>query len=428
MADLSTNFCGIRIKNPLVLAPGPHAGTPERIRKCIDAGYGAVFTKTASMMEYFHKYPYPRYHLVDYELSERGKGSRDWVWFHNDHNAPVGPMEFTKTVAAVSDYAREKNCLLVGTFAASSVEMWARCAEAYQQAGAGAVELNFCCPGPGSLKDITKEGDQTACFGDVLSRNIELSAKIVERVRAAVDIPILCKLPPALRLQSVEVAGILHEAGAVGFELYANSHGMRVDIEAANPVGFGCGTVNTHGHLADTMYDVAQIAKEHPEIDLMAGRGVRSWEDAVELLMAGATVVGICTATYVYSLSFGREMLSDMATFMDRKGYAGTDAMRCAALKKVLKPSEIKDKVKPLFAKVIGTKCKACGRCGDVCVYLAAQVFYKAGVGVAKIDRSRCIGCTLCSQVCPYDAIAFEERTVEEYLKTHLYGLPGIEG
>jgi dihydroorotate dehydrogenase/Pyruvate/2-oxoacid:ferredoxin oxidoreductase delta subunit len=420
MADLSTNFCGVRVKNPLVLGAGPLSGTAERIRKCIDAGYGAVCTKTASQFEYYHKFPYPQYNLVGYEKTGRGKNFRDWMWFHNDHNSPVGPLEFTRIVKDVADYARKKDCLLVGSFAASSIDEWARCAKAYQKAGAGAIELNFCCAGPGSLKDIVKEGDKTACYGDVLGRNVQMSSEIVKKVRSVIDIPILCKLPPGIRMQSKETAALLHDAGADGVELYANTKGMRVDIESATPVGFGCGTVNTHGHLADTMYDVAQLVAEYPEISVMAGRGVRRWEDAVEMLMAGATVVEICTTAFVYGLSFGQEILTDINQFMERKGYARIDDLKGKALKKALKPSEIKDKVTPVFAKVTGSKCKACGRCEEVCAYLAAKVLYKSGVGVAKIDKNRCVGCTLCSQVCPYDAISLPERTQAEYLQALL--------
>ena len=416
MADLSTHFCGIKIKNPLVLGAGPLSGTAESIIKCIDAGYGAVCTKTASQFDYFHKYPYPRYSLVGYEKTDRGKIFRDWVWFHNDHNSPVGPMEFTSIIAEVSDYARQQGCLLVGSFAASSIEEWAKCAQAYQQAGAGAVELNFCCAGPGSLNDIIKEGDKTACFGDVVGRNIQMASDIVKKVRSVIDIPIICKLPPGIRMTSKETAAQLHSAGADGVELYANTKGMRVDIESASPVGFGCATVNTHGHLSDTMYDVAQLATDYPSISIMAGRGVRRWEDAVEMLMAGATVVEICTTAFVYGLSFGQEILTHIDQFIDRKGYAGIDDLKGKALRKALKPSEIKDKVKPVYAKVTGSKCKACGRCEEVCAYLAVRVLYKSGAGVAKIDKNRCVGCTLCSQVCPYDAISLQERTPEEYL------------
>ncbi|MDI7258640.1 MAG: 4Fe-4S binding protein [Thermodesulfobacteriota bacterium] len=424
--NLSTTFLGVPVNNPLVSGAGPQAGTVNLIKKYIDAGFGAVCTKTASQFEYYHKYPYTRYHLVGYEKAGRGRAFRDWVWFHNDHNAPVGPEKFAKTIAQVSDYAREKNCLLIGTFAASSVDEWARCAERYQKAGAGALELNFCCPGPATLKDVIKKDDMTARFGDMLAEDTELSCEIVRKVRGSVDIPILCKLPPILRAKSKEFASALYQAGANGVELYANNKGMRIDIENAAPVAFGCGTVNTHGHLAETIYDVTQIVMSNPKINIMAGRGVRRWEEVVELLMVGASAVEICTTTLVYGVDFGQEILSELSRFLSRKQYVSVDDLRGRALKKVLKPSEIKEKVTPVVAKVLGDKCSSCGRCEEVCAYEAATVFYKAGHGVAKINESKCVGCTLCHQICPENAITLKDRTDEEYLRALMSRHPEV--
>jgi dihydroorotate dehydrogenase (fumarate) len=267
------------------------------------------------------------------------------------------------------------------------------------------------------LKDVIKKSDASAaCFGDVLNQ-MDVSCSIVKKVRATVDIPIMCKMPPSIRSQSKEVASALHDAGANGVEMYANNKGTRVNIEKATPYGFGCGTMNSHGHLSETVYDVAQLVMSNPKVNIMAGRGVRRWEDAVELLMVGATVVEICTTGIVYGANFVQEFLLNIEQFMNRKKYAGIDDLRGVALKKVLMPSEIKDKVTPVFAVVIPGKCSACGRCEEVCAYEAAAVAYKKGRGVAKITESKCVGCTLCSQICPEDAIVLKERDNEGYLK-----------
>lgn len=418
MTNLSTTFCGIPVKNPLALGAGPYSGTVDSIKRCIDAGFGIVLTKTASMFEYFHRFPCPRYNLVNYEYGEQGKAYLDWVWFHNDHNAPIGPVEFAREVVAqVSDYAKEKNCLLVGTYAASTLESWVECAREYEKAGAGAIELNFCCPGVSALSDIIKEGDTTANYGDRLAENPELTALIVSSVRRAVKIPIICKMPPILRSKIKETAVHLKKSGADAVELYANSHGMRVNIESAEAIGWGCGAVNSSGYLADTLHDVAAVAMEHAGIEVMAGRGVRKWSDAIECLMSGASAVEICTATYVYGPEYVREVLAGMEAFLERKAYGSVDAARGKALATVKKSSELRDTVTPVFARVAAKKCIGCNRCYQVCAYTAVEMFYKDGKGVAKIDRRKCNGCTLCSQVCPARAIELEERTMEEYLR-----------
>lgn len=415
MANLSSTFCGLPVKNPFILGAGPLTGTFTGIKKAVDAGYGAIITKTASQFEYYHKFPYPRYDLLNYEYTNRGRDFRDWIWFHNDHNSPVGPIEFAKIIEESAPYCKEHNCLLVGSFAASSVEEWKKCAIAYEKAGADVLQLNFCCSGPGSLQDIAK-GHQTTMYGDVLGRNMDAAEEVVKAVVSVVNIPVSCKLPPAERLKSKENVARLTAAGASAVELYANAKGLRIDIETAAPIGTGTTSYNAHGFLGDVEYDVSQIKKENDEINLIAGRGVRCWSDAMELLMAGAQVIEMCTIAFVYGLRIVDEFIDGFAGFIDRKGYSGVDQLRGIALAKQLKPSEIRDNVIPVVAQVDPHKCKACGRCEEVCAYDAAHVFYKNGKGMARVDKSKCVGCTLCTHVCPYSAIDKINRTIEEYL------------
>jgi dihydroorotate dehydrogenase/ferredoxin len=420
---LSTKFCGIPLKNPLVLGAGPLSGTVDLIKRDIDAGFGAVLTKTASQFEYFHRYPYPIYSLVGYEYADRGQSYKDWTWFHNDHNSSIGPHEFAREIIAkVSGYAKKKNCLLVGTFAASTTEEWVRCAVDYEEAGAGAIELNYCCPGVSALQDIIQEGDQAANYGDKLAENPEATFLITSKVRAAVKIPIICKIPPILRQISKETAAHLLKAGANAVELYANNHGLRIDIENARPVGWGCAAVNTSGHLVETLHDVAHIAEQNTGIDLLAGRGVRKWSDIVEILMAGANAVEICTAVYVYGLPLVSNLLKDVEDFMARKGYNSVEAVRGKAIPKLRKSSEMRDSYTPVAAFVNGKKCVGCGRCHDACVYGAVEMLYSVGAGMSKINKQICNGCTLCSQVCPATAISMQERAREEYIKAQYYG------
>ena len=300
MSKLKTTFCGLEMKNPFILGAGPLTGTAEGIRRCVDAGYGAIITKTSSQFVYYHKFPYPRYNLVNYEKTNRGRNFRDWVWFHNDHNSPVGPMEFTHIIKEAAPYCKQNNCLLVGSFAASSLDEWKKCAKAYQEAGADVIQLNFCCSGPGSLMDIQKPGDKTQLYGDVLGRNMDLAVEVVEAVKSVVTIPVSCKLPPAERLKTKDNVARLRKHGINGVEMYANAKGMRVNIEKAEPIGSGTATINAHDYLGDVMYDVSQAKTLTPDVDIIAGRGVRYWSDAVELLMSGAQIIEICTVAFVY--------------------------------------------------------------------------------------------------------------------------------
>jgi dihydropyrimidine dehydrogenase (NAD+) subunit PreA len=421
MSRLKTSFCGLETKNPFILGAGPITGTAEGIRRAVDAGYGMVITKTSSQFEYYHKFPYPRYNLLNYDKAGRGRLFRDWIWFHNDHNSPVGPAEFTHIIKDSADYCKRNDCILVGSFAASSLEEWQKCAKAYEEAGADVLQLNFCCSGPGSLQDIAGAAvNQTMLYGDVLGRDMDKAAQVIEAVKSVVSIPVGCKMPPAERLKIKENAARLHKAGANAVEMYANAKGARIDIENAAPIGTGTTSINSHGYLGDVIYDVSQVVRENIPIDIIAGRGVRFWSDGMELLMAGARVVELCTIAFVYGVGIVRDFISEFEGFMDRKKYENIDSLRGKALSKQLKPSQIRDSVTPVVGEIVPQKCASCGRCEEVCAYCAAKVMYAegrhAGKGMARIDKKRCVGCTLCVQVCPYEAIALKKRTVDEYL------------
>jgi dihydropyrimidine dehydrogenase (NAD+) subunit PreA len=421
MSRLKTSFCGLETKNPFILGAGPITGTAEGIRRAVDAGYGMIITKTSSQFEYYHKFPYPRYNLLNYDKAGRGRLFRDWIWFHNDHNSPVGPAEFTCIIKESADYCKRNGCILVGSFAASSLEEWQKCAKAYERAGADVLQLNFCCSGPGSLQDIAgASGNQTMLYGDVLGRDMDKAATVIEAVKSVVYITVGCKIPPAERLKIKENVSRLQKAGADAVEMYANTKGTRIDIENAAPIGTGTTSVNSHGYLGDVVYDVSQVVRESIPIDIIAGRGVRFWSDGMELLMAGARVIELCTVAFVYGAGIVRDFIDEFEVFMDRKKYESIDTLRGKALLKQLKPSQIKDSVIPVAAEIVTRKCATCGRCEEVCAYCAVKVIYasgkNAGKGTARVDKNRCVGCTLCAQVCPYEAITLSERTVEEYL------------
>jgi dihydroorotate dehydrogenase (fumarate) len=358
---------------------------------------------------------------LNYDRAGKGRLFRDWIWFHNDHNSPVGPSEFVQIIKESSDYCKRNACILVGSLAASSLEEWQKCAKAYENAGADMLQLNFCCSGPGSLQDIAgAAGNQTMLYGDVLGRDMDKAATVIKAVKSVVSIPVGCKMPPAERLKIKDNVARLQKAGADAVETYANAKGARIDIERAAPIGTGTTSINSHGYLGDVIYDVSQIVRENIPIDIIAGRGVRFWSDGMELLMAGARVVELCTLAFVYGVEIVREFIDEFETFMERKNYESIDNLRGIALAKQLKPSQIKDSVIPVIAEVVPKKCAACGRCQDACAYCAVKVMYargeNAGKGMARVDKNRCVGCTLCAQVCPYEAIALHDRTIEDYL------------
>jgi ferredoxin len=119
-------------------------------------------------------------------------------------------------------------------------------------------------------------------------------------------------------------------------------------------------------------------------------------------------------------------MVRGLEKYMERRGFTHVSDFQGIALKSMAEPAQLKQKMKPLFGKVIGPKCIGCGRCQEVCSYDAIRLHLKGVHGASQIIRERCVGCTLCGQVCPRDAIEYQEREDAEYVRALFSGHPDL--
>ena len=419
MKNLSVMLGNTMLKNPIVSSAGPVAGTSENIKKCADAGFGAVITKTTSYFKEFQRFPRPRYYIFDQQVTAREPHSfrtREYSWMHLDRNCQYPPDKFVEFIKESADYCAERNCLLIGSISGSGLDQWEEMAVSYAEAGAKALELNFCCPYPQTMPELSKTSGEHM-IGCTFGENPDLGIYVIKRVKEKVKIPVFPKMPPTARKQISEIAKKYKEAGADGISFYANSMVLKIDIETGEPLGYGVGIGGSHGHMMDSLADVAKVAKEVPGLPILGGRGARYWSDVIEFLMGGASAVGFSIAIMVNGLGYVKEMLYDIENWLERKGYSSLSEVQGIVLPKIYKPAEIRNKVTALYAKVDGKACVACGRCEDVCWFGAAKLHIKKGKGAAKIEEGRCVGCTACSQVCPVSAISLRERSDEEYLR-----------
>jgi dihydroorotate dehydrogenase/NAD-dependent dihydropyrimidine dehydrogenase PreA subunit len=403
MVQLTTKIGRLKLKNPIILGAGPLSGTASHIRKCVDAGFGAICAKTSTLSYYLQRYPRPLYTLKDYtkKADQPYYVPNDYMWMHREHNSVFPADKFVRIVKEASPYCKDHGTVLIGSFAGRGIDEWQRIVEAYAAAGADAMELNFCCPFP--PKGL-EEDERNACLGIYFSQHPEEGAAVIRKLKETVDIPLFPKLGPEAT-NFVEMVNIFKQAGADGVSLFANNSTLRIDIETGRPVNYGpCAT--TSNHLKSiTMKWVSEIAQK-VDLPILSGRGAMRWEDIIEYLMSGATGVEMCSAVIVRGLRYVKEVLSGVEAFMDRRGYKSVDDLRGLALKHILSSRQIIDETKALRAVINLKKCIGCRRCLDVCMYDAIQALPKK----ARIVDDKCAGCTLCTQVCPVSAIDVEER------------------
>ncbi len=416
----------VSFKNPFVSAGGPIAGTAANIKKLVDAGFGAIVTKTASNFGEFQRYPRPLYYLIDYRRNSDDPYYADsWDWMHHDHNSQYPPHKFVEIVRLAAPYCKEKDCTLIGSFSGRGVEEWVSLAKAYVDAGAVALELNFCCPYPIAMVQVAKKKEE-AMIGQTFADNPDLALEVIREVKKVIPgVPLFPKMPPTSRRDIVKLAQLYEQAGSEGISLYANHRVLRIDIETGKPFGHGCAIGTSPGMKMEVLYDTAAVARK-TKLKIMGGRGGRNWRDAVEFVMAGACGLQYSVAIMVNGLGYVAEMVRGLEKYMERRGFGSVSEFQGMALKGMLEPGEVRNKVKPVFGQVKGARCTGCGRCREVCAYDAIRLQVKGGHGASKIIREKCVGCTLCGQVCPEGAIEYQERDDAEYVRALFSGHPDL--
>ena len=296
MKNLRVKVGSLELKNPIIAAGGPLAGTVEHIKNCVDAGFGAIVTKTASTVWYLQRYPRPLYSLLDYKKDKMKPYDvpDDYFWMHREHNSSYPPLQFAKIIAESSGYAREHDCKIIGNYSARTLDEWEEIALAYEKAGCDALELNFCCPFPPD--GLTKSAEDLM-IGIHYTKNPDDAMKVLERIKKIIKIPVFVKMSPD-GTNFKEIAQEFEKAGADGVTMFANNKVVRVDIETGKPNIYGPAPGTGPGLKALSMRWVAEVAGG-TNIAVMGNRGLSKWEDAIEFIMAGASAVQMLSLIHI---------------------------------------------------------------------------------------------------------------------------------
>jgi dihydroorotate dehydrogenase (NAD+) catalytic subunit len=173
-------------------------------------------------------------------------------------------------------------------------------------AGFAAFELNVSCPN-------TKKG------GLEFGADPEALRVLVARARAATRKPIFVKLSPMLA-DVVATARVAVEAGADGVTLFNTMPGLVVDTATRRPVlGFGSGGVSGPALLPVAALGAWRVSRALPGVPVIGTGGVASANDAIQLILAGATLVALGTASMADPRA-AEVIIRDLARWCDAHG------------------------------------------------------------------------------------------------------------
>lgn len=268
MADLRVNIAGVPFENPLIAASGTFGFGHEYQKFYPLSTLGGISCKGITLKERPGNPP-PR-------IAEAPGGMLNAVGLQNpgvdhfiEHDLPWLKQQGTVVIANIAGNTPEDYCAMAEKLSDTDVDM---------------IELNISCP------NVKQGGVQfgTTCAG---------VGGITEAVRKYCKKPLMVKLSPNVS-DIGEIAAAAEAAGADAISMINTLTGMRIDIRTRRPIIRN----NTGGMSGPALLPIAVRmvwqASQRVKIPIVGMGGISKWEDAVEMLLAGASALQIGTVFF----------------------------------------------------------------------------------------------------------------------------------
>ncbi len=381
MTDLTTKYLGLTLKNPIIVSSSGLTKDIAHLQRCAGAGCGAAVMKSLFEAEVARRDPTPCYRFI-----RRGDAvGGDAVAFYSYEQASDwGPDRYAEEVKLANE---ELDIPVIPSINCVTIEGWRNYAKRMQDTGAQAIELNVSCP----YGSVTSGGENAE----------DLMLKSVEAALDAVSIPVAVKLPG--RLTSPErVVARLEAMGVKGVVMFNRFAGLDIDIETEMPVMHG-GAAG-HGGAFSIHYPLLWVSRISPaaKLDIAASGGVYYAEDVIKYILAGADVVQVCTAIYMYGYELIGKLMAGLTFWMDAKGYREIDAFRGKVSGDAVADMYNVDRERKCYFVIDSETCTGCGLCKERCLH-DAIIEEDASY---KIINRECVACGFCAEICPAGAIA----------------------
>ena len=290
MRELQTSFAGLTLKNPFIVSSCSLTNSAEKNKKWEDAGAAAVVLKSLFEEE------------IEAEL------------VHAQQDAHAEELDYLKTyyrAHRLENYLQlikeSKQLCSIPVIASINCYRradWLQFAQHIEEAGADALELN--------IMSIRSEADEV--YGSYEQLHID----ILKQVKTVVNIPVIIKLGRNLT-NYIPLADQLYANGAAAVVLFNRMATFDIDIEKlACTQGNALGQSND---LSEVLRWTGLIAGQVPKLNIAASGGISEGASLVKALLAGASVIEVCSALYWNGAGCIEDMLTFLKEWMERHGY-----------------------------------------------------------------------------------------------------------
>jgi dihydropyrimidine dehydrogenase (NAD+) subunit PreA len=392
MADLRSNFAGIKSPNPFWLASAPPTDKEYNVVRAFKAGWGGVVWKTLGEDPPIVNSS-SRYGAIHY-------GPDRMIGFNNIELISDRPLEVN--LREISQVKRDwpDRAMVVSLMVPCEETSWKSILARVEETGADAVELNFGCPHGMSERGMGSAVGQVPDYVEMVAR----------WCKAHTRMPVLVKLTPNVT-NILGPARAAKAGGADGVSLINTINSItavNLDAMAPEPTVDGKGT---HGGYCGpavkpiALHMVAEIARDAKTrgLPISGIGGIATWHDAAEFMALGAGTVQVCTAAMHYGFKIVDDMIDGLSNWMDEKGYTSLDQLVGRAVPNVTDWQYLNLNYK-IVARIDPELCITCGLCHIACedtAHQAIAALRNEGKRRYEVIDAECVGCNLCMHVCP---------------------------
>jgi dihydroorotate dehydrogenase (NAD+) catalytic subunit len=296
---LAVDLGGLRLPTPVLGASGCF-GTGQELAEMLDLRrVGGIVTKSVTLRP-VRGLPTPR-------MVETPSGMLNAIGLQNP-----GIEEFIRKDGRF--IARVGTPVIV-SIAGKTIDEFVRvAARVHEIKGVVAIEANISCP------NVERRNQVFSC-------NPDSAAEVVGAIARLSRLPVFAKLTPDVT-DIVEVARACVRAGAHGLSLINTLLGLAIDVKTFRPrLGAVTGGLSGPAIRPVAVRAVFQVARALPEVPIIGMGGIRTAEDAIEFLLAGAWAVAVGTANY-FNPHVTIEVAQGIGEFLAARGLSSPADLR----------------------------------------------------------------------------------------------------
>lgn len=290
MKDITTQFAGLKLRNPIIVSSSGLTDTPEKNKRLAEYGAGAIVLKSL-----FEEQIQMDAQQINQNF-EHTEGADYFMSYFQGHKV----ADYLQLIKKSKEVC---NIPIIASINCSEASSWVSFAKEIEKAGADALEINV-------LALQTKEDEPYGTFE-------EKHITILQQIKENTKLPIIMKLGKNIT-NPIALIKKLKTQGAAGIVLFNRFYQPDIDINAIKQIG---GEVFSHpSDLADGLRWTA-IASAKTDINIALSGGVSTPESIIKAILSGANCIEMCSVIYQKGPNYLKTLIRFLQEWMEEKEY-----------------------------------------------------------------------------------------------------------